>query len=566
MPSEPLDCVIVGYHDVDLQPIMAARAQAAAESGGFRQMLGSVFRYGGRWRHHVQLLDAALEEATGRPRGLHTMELPNLAVSYLHAYLARRGFSVGSVNFFTPDRDRLAALLRAGPRAVAITTTLYFDSEPVREIVAFVRRHAPDACIVAGGPHIHNVCGLRSAIAQDRFLADMGADVYVNDSQGEAALARLLSELRTGGWADWSAIANLAYPGPGGPTDIGAWVRTARAVESNDLDAEAIDWSLLPAGLCRPTAQMRISRSCPFACSFCRYPALAGPSTLTGIPVIEREMRQLRQAGASTLIFVDDTPNVPAPRFKQMLRMMIDGGLGWNWFSNFRCSNADPETYDLLQASGCRGVFLGIESGDQGVLDNMHKQASVEKYRDGIRRLKERGILTYASFVVGFPGETRETALRTLRFIEETQPDYYQLHLYYHSRNVPIHRQATRFGLHGSDYSWRHNTMDWREAADLIDHMRRTISGPVICGSYLSSFWLVAYLHGKGVSFAHIRDFMERSRPLLLRNAETAGEADGRDDASIRGGLVEAARAIAADLQRSERAVTEDAVRDGVPS
>ena len=543
MGSQALDCVIVGYHDVELEPIMAARAQAAAESGGYRQMLGSVFRYGGRWLHHVQLLNSALEEATGRPHHLHTMDLPNLAVCYLHAYLARRGFAVASVNFFTPQRERLVELLQARPRAVAITTTLYFDSDPVREIVALVRRHAPEARIVAGGPHVHNVCGLRSAIAQDRLLADMGADVYVNDSQGEATLARLLPALRAGARAEWSAIPNLAYPGAGG------WTRTPREVEANDLDADAIDWSLLPAGLARPTAQMRISRSCPFACSFCRYPALAGPSTLTGIPAIEREMRQLREGGATTLILVDDTPNVPAPRFKQMLRMMIDGRLGWSWFSNFRCSNADPETYDLLQASGCRGVFLGIESGDQAVLDNMRKQASVEKYRDGIRRLKERGILTYASFVVGFPGETRDTALRTLRFIEETQPDYYQLHLYYHSRNVPIHQQAARFGLHGSDYSWRHSTMDWREAADLIDHMRRTIAGPVICGSYLSSFWLVAYLYGKGVSFPHIRGFMERSRALLLRNADTAGAADGRDDSAIRSGLVEAARDVARDLE-----------------
>ena len=527
MPDRTLDCVIVGYNDFDLQPIMSAREQIRSASGAYRQMLGSVFRYRGKWLHHVDLLNAVLKEATGREYGLHTMALPHLSVCYLKSFLTARGLDVGTVNFYNHEKDRLGTLLQAGPRAVAITTTLYVENSPISDIVQFVRRENPETRIIVGGPHIFDICSIRSVPAQDRLLESIGADIYVHDSQGEAALAALLHELRSPDGGDPGAVPNLVIGKDlarrgSAPAGGSSFVRTARSVEDNDMDENAIDWSLLPRDLYTPTAHIVISRSCPFACSFCRYPAVAGPLRLASVETIETQLRQLHDAGARTLIFADDTPNVPLPRFKRLLTMMIRNGFDFSWFSNFRCSDADAETYDLLKASGCVGVFLGIESGDQGILDNMNKKATVEKYREGIRQLKTRDILTYASFIVGFPGETEETVRNTIRFIEETQPDFYQVHLYYHSRAVPIHRQAGRFGLRGGDYSWQHDTMNWQEACDWIDRIRREVSGPIVCTSYLSSFWLIAYLYGKGISLASIKSFLQLSQPLILHNSEAA--------------------------------------------
>ena len=113
--------------------------------------------------------------------------------------------------------------------------------------------------------------------------------------------------------------------------------------------------------------------------------------------------------------------------------MMIANNFKYKWFSYFRCSNADDEAFDLIKESGCKALFLGIESGNQSMLDNMNKHATVQEFKEGIRKLKEREIFTYASFVVGFPGENRETVQDTIRFIEETQPDGYEAEIYFHS-------------------------------------------------------------------------------------------------------------------------------------
>jgi p-methyltransferase len=441
---------------------------------------------------------------------------------------------------------------------VAISTTLYVESSPVIEIVDFVRRHSPDTLVVVGGPHILTLCSSPHLQAQDVLLQRMGADVFINEAQGEQTFARLLTELRKGGEMNLSEVPNLVCR-PGlviSPDDSAEgkpprFLRTKRETENNDMDAEATDWSLLPRELYSPTATMVLSRSCPFNCSFCRYPALAGPFKTVGVETVRREMRQFRDAGVTTLILFDDTPNAPLPRFKAILRMMIEEDLNFRWFSNLRCTNMDPEAYDLMGRSGCQGVFLGIESGDQRILDNMNKRTNIEAYRSGMRRLKDLGILTYASFIVGFPGETAETLENTIRFIEETKPDYYQVHVYYHSKSVPLQEQAGRFGLVGSDYTWSHSTMDWKGACDAADTVRRRVTHSIVGTSYLSTFWMIGYLLGKGVSMEHVHRFMALCAPLLIHNAESWA-AETEEDAVLSPELLDVARLMADDLGKAK--------------
>jgi radical SAM PhpK family P-methyltransferase len=564
-----LDCVIVGFNDHDLQAVMASREKVAAFSGAFRHMLGSLIRHEGRWLHHVQFLNSVLREATGLAYQLHTMELPNLSVAYLKSFLTRQGLDVEIVNFFNSGKDRLTELLDDGPRAVAITTTLYVENDPLVEIIRYIRARNPETKIIAGGPYILNLCSSVRSFAQESLLRDIGADIYVHEAQGEATLARVLHALRKPDGPDLGRIPNLIYrtglakaQSPADPVEEDSptkssgrvqFARTPRVVEDNDMDSCAVDWSLVPSDLYVPTAQMIMSRSCPFHCTFCRYPILAGPWKYNSVTAAERQMQHLRDAGSRVLILYDDTPNIPLPRFKQLLAMMIQNRFGFSWFSNFRCANADEETYDLMQASGCKGVFLGIESGDQTILSNMNKRASLEKYREGIARLKRNQIIAYASFIVGFPGENQETVEHTRRFLEETQPDFYQLHVYYHSKSVPIQLDAARFGLTGSDYSWRHATMDWQGACDAVDELRSSIEGPVVGTSYLSTFWMIGYLLGKGISVAHIRRFMELSRPALLRNAGARSGADIRE-APLEPELLSLARDMAVEMNPSAAA------------
>ena len=83
-------------------------------------------------------------------------------------------------------------------------------------------------------------------------------------------------------------------------------------------------------------------------------------------------------------------------------------------------------------------------------------------------RCKKAGILTYAMFIVGFPGETAATIQQTINYINESGPDFYALSPWCYITSAPIHTQRLKYGLTGQNNHWRHNTMHSGEVQQYI--------------------------------------------------------------------------------------------------
>jgi radical SAM PhpK family P-methyltransferase len=521
-----LDCIIVGHHDPGFRKVAEEWKLARDYSGGYRALRADSVLLHGKRVPHMDLLNHVLTKATGRQSELHVTELPNLGACYLKSYLRRRDISAEIVNSFTHGRDELRDMLSQSVNAVAITTTLYVDYSPLIEIVDFIREHNPSTKIIIGGPHIYNLCSGHDDSTLSYILDLIKADIYVFDSQGELTLSRVLLQLRDSRRQDLSSIPNLIYK------DGSTYRKTPRVAENNDMDENGIDWSYFEDDFLRPTVQTRTARSCAFKCAFCSYPAMAGPLHLASLETVERELNYLREIGVRNLVFVDDTFNVPLPRFKEICRVLSKHE--FSWYSYFRCSNADDEAFDLMQQSGCAGVFLGIESGDKNILYNMNKFAVVERYVAGIRKLNARGILTFASLIVGFPGETAETVRNTIDFVEEASPTFYRAELYWHDTQVkvPVQDKAGEYGLRGGGYGWKHNSMDWREAGDWVEFMYRNIKNSTILPSYMFNFWTIPYLVGKGISPDRLKRFASIAQEMLVSSLDDArtdfSEQEGR--------------------------------------
>lgn len=534
---EMTDCVVVGSNDPDLQDIMMQRESMKNYSGAYHFLKGEVVNFSGKWMSYMSFMNILLKKVTGPDYNLHIFKTPNLAICYLKSFLTRKDLNIEIINFYNDGKNDLQRLLSKNPRSVAITTTFYVESSPIVEIVNFIRQHNTETIIIVGGPYIFNICGNYDKTTQDYLLKEIGADIYINDSQGELTLSRVLFELRKGDKFNLKSIPNLIYRKEIDNTILeshndGIFERTVREIENNDMDENTIDWSLFPKDFIVPTVQMRSARGCAFACSFCGYPVIAGTLSHMSVEIVEKEMIQLHDAGVENIIFIDDTFNIPIERFKNILRMMKKNKFNFNWFSFFRCANADAESFDLMAESGCIGVYLGIESGDPTILKNMNKKANIEQYKMGIQKLHERNILTYVSLIIGFPGETRETVQNTINFIEETQPSFFKPELFYYAHNVPIHQKANQFGLQSAAYSWKHNTMDWREACDMVDYMYRNITKSLIFPPYMFSVWSILYLYGKGISLESIKEFLRLTRYFLIRNIDENSDKNGDDEIS----------------------------------
>ena len=230
-------------------------------------------------------------------------------------------------------------------------------------------------------------------------------------SKGRAkpTLLQIVECLNSGG--DLSSVPNIVYFEDGQFSARKFFPRIIHSTKTSSTGAAFPDMDL---GV---TLQTRTARSCAFKCSFCNYPGRAGALTLTSLEVIEKELDLMLALGrVQNVVFIDDTFNVPFPRFKDICRLMIRKKYPFNWFSYFRCSNSDEEAIDLMAESGCKGVFLGIESGSPNILVKMNKAATIEKYYRGIEMLRQRNIMTFGSFIVGFPGETDHTVQEVDKF------------------------------------------------------------------------------------------------------------------------------------------------------
>lgn len=488
MPNK-LDCVVIGYNRGSIEGHLELAKLGKEVSAGYQHVLANSARFMGKRGDYFDALNAAISVATGTPSNLHFGRMPNLAVNILSSFMARHGLETDVVNYFNGEKDQLIELLKDEPRSVAITTTFYIDNAPIKEIVEFVREHCPSTKIIVGGPRMFHMF---SDFPQKRWpflLKSIGADIYIYDSQGELTLARTVKELRNPN-PNLQAIPNLVIGSTG--------ALTSRLPESNDMNLTGVDWTRSLQRSPARVVSMRTARSCAFKCSFCRYPLIAGSLDLTDIEVVENDLRQLHENGIKYAMFIDDTFNIPQPRFKELCRMMIRNKFNFEWLSYFRCANADDEAFDLAAEAGCIGVFLGIESGDKTILRNMNKGARVDRYVDGIRKLNERNIISYSTFIAGFPGETEETIQNTINFIRETGPTYYSMEPYYHDPKVPIASRSAEFGLQGSGYSWKHNTMDWKQATEWSLRAYETITESTVLPLNNFDLWSVGYLLGEG--------------------------------------------------------------------
>jgi radical SAM PhpK family P-methyltransferase len=506
--SDPV-CVVVGPNAGNFDEYVADRKALHEISGAYRDVQINTLNLGGKRISYLGWLNQLRREVEPGAEELGTFDPPSLAELHLVSRLARDGLPAMSIGEFQSGKARFAEQLRREPPVVAITTTFCFEPKPVREIVDFVRSHSPRTKIVVGGPYVWSLSQSPSRRGQDLLFTTMGADVFVIDSQGESTLARLVKLLADGA-SDLTSLPNLAV------LVDGKWVRTERAVEDNKLDDNRVDYSLFDANAVKPFTMTRTAISCPFACSFCTYPVRAGEHRLASMETMEAELRRLDVMGVKFVDFIDDTFNVPLPRFKELCRMIIRNGFSFRWISYLRCGNMDEEAVRLAAESGCVGALLGIESGSKPVLEVMNKFANPDKYRKAIRWLEDAGIMCWALLFVGFPGETEDTVKETVQLVADARPTFFGAQVWFYDPQTPIAQRATEFSLKGNGYGWKHGTMDWRRAADSAEHLIAAPKDSIYLPQTAFTLETFMYLMGKGYAKDTLKQFLRTASEIVI--------------------------------------------------
>ena len=173
-----------------------------------------------------------------------------------------------------------------------------------------------------------------------------------------------------------------------------------------------------------PSITMLTSRGCCFSCSFCGLDESHKTVKNRSPEKVVEEIQEIKEKyGITKFNFQDDTFTMNKKRLYHLLDLFKPLNIG------FRCHGRagldKQEDYVRLKEAGCDMLSWGIESGSQKMLDLMNKQSTVKQNEDVIKWAKEVGITSRTFFILGFPGETKETMEETKRFIERTNPDQY---------------------------------------------------------------------------------------------------------------------------------------------
>lgn len=179
-----------------------------------------------------------------------------------------------------------------------------------------------------------------------------------------------------------------------------------------------------------PSLQVFTGRGCPNKCTFCSWPVnLTG--TIYRVRSIKNVIDELKWVennlpNIKEVFFEDDTFTINQNRVKLFCKLYKENKLRINWSCNARAT-LEYDTLVEMKKSGCRMVISGFESGNDCILKNIKKGINVIQIKQFSKNVKKANLMLHADFIIGLPGENRDTILKTRNLINEIKPDILQI-------------------------------------------------------------------------------------------------------------------------------------------
>jgi len=216
-------------------------------------------------------------------------------------------------------------------------------------------------------------------------------------------------------------------------------------------------WDANPRGMVPPQAQVWSSRGCPYKCIFCVWPA-----TMTGNDPDGTQKRSVRhykpdymEAFLSELVgkyryrtiyFDDDTFNLGDKHVERMCAVMRKINVPWS--AMCRADTIRIDLWQEMKDSGCFGVKIGFESGNQQVVDTIvNKRLDLDYAREAVAEIKRVGMTVHGTFTYGLPGETAAQMQDTKRYIATLGLDTLQESGCAEIEGTPLHTLNTTHTL-----------------------------------------------------------------------------------------------------------------------
>ncbi|MBO0806494.1 MAG: hopanoid biosynthesis associated radical SAM protein HpnJ [Nocardiopsaceae bacterium] len=196
-----------------------------------------------------------------------------------------------------------------------------------------------------------------------------------------------------------------------------------------------------------PYVSLYTGRGCRSRCTFCLWPQTVGGhryrTRSTGNVLEEAALAKELFPRMKELFFDDDTFTDDRRRAEEIARGL--GKLGLTWSCNAK-ANVPRETLKVMKDNGLRLLLVGYESGNQQILINIKKGLRVERAKRFAADCRDLGITVHGTFILGLPGETKETIAETIAFAREVNPHTLQVSVAAPYPGTELYRQAKENG------------------------------------------------------------------------------------------------------------------------
>jgi radical SAM superfamily enzyme YgiQ (UPF0313 family) len=340
-----------------------------------------------------------------------------------------------------------------------------FTAGVSKMIFELVRAEWPRINTVAGGPHI-TLDGMK-------FVRDCGIDFGIS-GEGENVIVRLCKALTDGSATE--DIEGLIYGKGDTLTD------NVPHDMISDLDSLPYPYygnfsSVIAQGGHMIEYPLLTSRGCPYKCTYCSMPRIMGRRWRPRAPeaVVDELKHAKHEYGCTRVAIIDDNFTLNLRRVEDICDRMISEQLNmtWNSQNGIRADRIHEGLAAKMKRSGCRYVWVGIESADERVFNAINKGEKLDDIKRGISYLKKAGIGVGGFFIVGLPYSTREADLKSVDFVRENGIDAWWFNFvpYPHTeawawvrKNARILRSPEGVLQYGaSDIKWVFETDDYLE-------------------------------------------------------------------------------------------------------
>jgi anaerobic magnesium-protoporphyrin IX monomethyl ester cyclase len=203
------------------------------------------------------------------------------------------------------------------------------------------------------------------------------------------------------------------------------------------------------------------SRGCPAGCKYCiKHVSYQNSVRLLSPGRIMNELTLLRDLGITNIHMYADLFTVNRDQVVGLCNLIIQEGLKIRWTCNSRVDFVDEEMLTLMGRSGCWMIAWGIESGNEVILRKAHKGASPKKAHQALTWARNAGIKNWGYFIIGLPGETKETIRETIDLSKILPLDVALFHVAAPYPGTPFFFEVVKNGWFREDTRWEQVDMD----------------------------------------------------------------------------------------------------------